>query len=113
MLLHKLREAMAEEMKGRKLGGEGKVAEVDGGYFGGYVKPANIAKTAAIAARPQSNRQAQGRRHHPRAQWPFAPGRVPYRRAGHFIDQVAHRQGNDRQCGRRKLLGCAACPLTK
>jgi ISXO2-like transposase domain len=39
--LHKLREAMAEEMKGRVVGGEGKVAEVDGGYFGGYVKPAN------------------------------------------------------------------------
>ena len=42
VLLHKLREAMAEEMKGRKLGGEGKVAEIDGGYFGGYVKPANL-----------------------------------------------------------------------
>src|SRR6202035_4744840 len=41
VLLHKLREAMAEEMKGRKLGGNGKVAEIDGGYFGGYVKPAN------------------------------------------------------------------------
>jgi hypothetical protein len=41
LLLHKLREAMAEEMKGRVVGGEGKVAEVDGGYFGGYVKPAN------------------------------------------------------------------------
>jgi ISXO2-like transposase domain len=41
VLLHKLREAMAEEMKGRKLGGEGIVAEIDGGYFGGYVKPAN------------------------------------------------------------------------
>ena len=33
---------MAEEMKGRIIGGEGKVAEVDGGYFGGYVKPANL-----------------------------------------------------------------------
>jgi ISXO2-like transposase domain len=32
---------MAEELRGRTLGGEGKVAEVDGGYFGGYVKPAN------------------------------------------------------------------------
>src|ERR1700704_1125678 len=41
VLLHKFREAMAEELKGRKLGGEGKVAEIDGGYFGGYVKPAN------------------------------------------------------------------------
>jgi len=42
VLLHKLREAMAEELKGRTLGGDGKVAEVDGGYFGGYVKPANF-----------------------------------------------------------------------
>jgi len=41
VLLHKLREAMAEELKGRVIGGEGKTAEVDGGYFGGYVKPAN------------------------------------------------------------------------
>lgn len=42
VLLHKLREAMAAELKGRVVGGEGKVAEVDGGYFGGYVKPANL-----------------------------------------------------------------------
>lgn len=42
VLLHKLREAMAEELKGRTIGGDGKVAEVDGGYFGGYVKPANL-----------------------------------------------------------------------
>jgi transposase-like protein len=41
VLCHKLREAMAAEMRGRVLGGEGKVAEVDGAYFGGYVKPAN------------------------------------------------------------------------
>ena len=42
VLLHKLREAMAAELKGRVVGGEGKVAEIDGGYFGGYVKPANL-----------------------------------------------------------------------
>jgi transposase-like protein len=36
VLLHKFREAMAEEMKGRVVGGEGKEAEIDGGYFGGY-----------------------------------------------------------------------------
>jgi transposase-like protein len=41
VLCHKMREAMAEEMKGRKIGGPGVVAEVDAGYFGGYVKPAN------------------------------------------------------------------------
>jgi transposase-like protein len=44
VLCHKMREAMAEEMKGRVIGGEGKVAEVDGGYFGGYRKPANLAE---------------------------------------------------------------------
>ncbi len=42
VLLHKVREAMAEEFKGRKVGGAGKVAEVDGMYAGGYVRPANF-----------------------------------------------------------------------
>jgi hypothetical protein len=41
--LHKLREAMAAELKARTVGGDGKTVEVDGGYFGGYVKPANHA----------------------------------------------------------------------
>jgi len=41
VMSHKLREAMATEVKGYKLGGEGKAVEVDGAYFGGYVKPAN------------------------------------------------------------------------
>lgn len=44
VICHKLREAMAEELKGRTVGGAGKVAEVDGGYFGGYVKPRNLAE---------------------------------------------------------------------
>jgi hypothetical protein len=43
VLAHKLREAMAEELRGRVIGGEGKTAEIDSGYFGGYVKPANRA----------------------------------------------------------------------
>ena len=38
VLTHKLREAMAQEQVGRQLNG---VVEIDGGYFGGYVKPAN------------------------------------------------------------------------
>src|ERR1700753_2210716 len=42
VLLHKVREAMAEEFKGRRIGGVGKVAETDGAYFGGYVRPANF-----------------------------------------------------------------------
>jgi hypothetical protein len=44
VMLHKMREAMAAEFKGRKIGGEGKTAEVDGAYFGGYVKPGNFAE---------------------------------------------------------------------
>jgi len=38
VLAHKLREAMAHEDKGQVLEGE---VELDGAYFGGYVKPAN------------------------------------------------------------------------
>jgi len=41
VLAHKLREAMASEMKGMKVGGDGETVEIDGAYFGGYVKPAN------------------------------------------------------------------------
>jgi transposase-like protein len=41
VLAHKLREAMASELKGMRLGGDRETVEVDGGYFGGYVKPAN------------------------------------------------------------------------
>lgn len=43
VLAHKMREAMASEVKtSDKIGGEGRKAEIDGGYFGGYVKPANL-----------------------------------------------------------------------
>jgi transposase-like protein len=38
VLSHKLREAMAREQEGRTLNG---IVEIDGGYFGGYVKPEN------------------------------------------------------------------------
>src|SRR5207302_10151283 len=38
---HKMREAMACEVRQTAVGGDGKRAEIDGGYFGGYVKPAN------------------------------------------------------------------------
>ena len=32
---------MATELKGMRVGGDGETVEVDGGYFGGYIKPAN------------------------------------------------------------------------
>lgn len=42
VLCHKMREAMAEEMKHRQIGDDRPEAEIDGAYFGGYVKPANL-----------------------------------------------------------------------
>ena len=110
VLAHKMREAMAEEMKGRVVGGEGKVAEVDGGYFGGYVKPANLKENRVdrrLGSKP--DRQAQGRRHRARAQRQFAPGRVPVRERRSELDQVPHRQGNDCECRRSVVMEWAAC----
>jgi len=41
VLAHKIREAMASELKGLQAGGAGETVEIDGAYFGGYVRPAN------------------------------------------------------------------------
>ena len=43
VLAHKLREAMAAGTKGLRVGGEGRVVEIDGAYFGGHVRPENRA----------------------------------------------------------------------
>ena len=43
VLAHKLREAMASSMKALRIGGEGRVAEIDGAFFGGHVRPENLA----------------------------------------------------------------------
>src|SRR5207245_7591950 len=42
VLAHKIREAMAAEVSTQAIGGAGRKAEIDGGYFGGYVKPGNL-----------------------------------------------------------------------
>ena len=47
VLAHKLREAMAEELKGRQIGDDRPVAEVDGAYFGGHTKQENKAEDRA------------------------------------------------------------------
>jgi hypothetical protein len=52
VLLHKPREAMAEEMKGRVVGGEGKTAEVDGGYLVRMRSPPMSKHIAVIAVSP-------------------------------------------------------------
>ena len=43
VLAHKLREAMASSMKALRIGGEGRTAEIDGAYFGGHIRPENLA----------------------------------------------------------------------
>ncbi len=61
VLLHKVREATAEEFRGRKLGGAGKVAETDGAYFGGYVRPTNFKehrRDRRVAANQSGKRQS-------------------------------------------------------
>ncbi len=67
VLAHKLREAMGAEMKNRKLSGH---VEVDGAYFGGYVRPENR-KEDRKDRRLLENRS--GKRqvviHHARAWW--------------------------------------------
>jgi transposase-like protein len=42
VLCHKIREALATEFRNMRVGGEGETVELDGAYFGGYVKPANL-----------------------------------------------------------------------
>jgi transposase-like protein len=41
VLSHKIREAVASEMRGATVGGSGEVVEVDGAYFGGHIRPEN------------------------------------------------------------------------
>lgn len=43
VLAHKLREAMASRTKALGIGGAGRTVEIDGGYFGGHIRPENLA----------------------------------------------------------------------
>jgi hypothetical protein len=100
VLLHKLREAMAEEMRGRVVGGEGKEAEVDGGYFGGYVKPANLKehrRDRRFDHKPV--RQAQGRCHRAGARRAVGSSRVPFRKPSFRLYSCPYCEGDC--CSRR------------
>src|ERR1700752_1859456 len=43
VLAHKLREAMTASTKALRIGGEGRAVEIDGAYFGGHIRPENLA----------------------------------------------------------------------
>jgi transposase-like protein len=58
VLAHKLREAMASSTKALRIGGEGRSAEVDGAYFGGHIRPENLA-TERIDRRLAENRSGK------------------------------------------------------
>ena len=103
-----MREAMAEEMKGRVVGGEGKVAEVDGGYFGGYVKPANL-KADRLDRRLGRTRTASARWLSSSASAAAIRSRLcsPESRAASFIkSRIA--KGTTVQCRRSRVMGWPA-----
>ena len=114
VLLHKLREAMAEEMKGRVVGGEGKVAEVDGGYFGGYVKPRNLAENRVdrrLAENQNGKRKVvvivRERNGH------SVPAVFRSEGQAHVLHQGPRRQGNRRQRRRSDVMGWPARRISK
>jgi len=43
VLAHKLREAVASATTALRIGGDGRTAEIDGAYFGGHIRPENLA----------------------------------------------------------------------
>src|SRR5713226_3810830 len=107
VLAHKMREAMAAELKGRMIGGAGKVAEVDGGYFGGYVKPANLRENRRDRrlARNQTGKRkvVVVVREHGGRQYDSCGFQI--RSASHEFPTRPHSQGHDHQRRRSNLMG--------
>jgi transposase-like protein len=61
VLLHKLREAMGSTIANADIGGEGRVAEIDGAYFGGHIKPKEPERRSRRPSpRRGADRQAPG-----------------------------------------------------
>ena len=77
VLAHKLREAMGAEMKHRTLSGH---VEIDGAYFGGYVKPKNV--KAERVDRRRTEHQSGKRR----------SVVIMRERNGHSLPMVFHRE---------------------
>src|SRR4051812_50218910 len=49
VLAHKLREAMTAATKALRIGSDGRTAEIDGAWFGGHVRPQNLAIDRRLA----------------------------------------------------------------
>jgi transposase-like protein len=91
VLAHKLREVMASELKGMRLGGRDKVVEVDGGYFGGYAKPANHKEMRRDRRLAQNQNGAQGCGRDAGARWPHTAGGVSVRECRTWLHRLPRR----------------------
>jgi hypothetical protein len=98
ILLHKVREAMSAEYADRKLGGEGKEAEIDGGYFGGYVKPANLREIAKIFASAAICRASANASLSSASVMAASVPRFQSRERRAFLDQVARHGWHGFEC---------------
>jgi transposase-like protein len=104
VLAHKIREAMASELKGMHIGGEGKTVETDGDYFGGYIKPANHKENRRNVACPPIKTAS--------ARWSWwsasvagaPPGGIQDGSGGKLVDQVTSPQGLNPHGGRSDFL---------
>src|SRR4051795_37145 len=57
VLAHKLREAMTAATKALRIGGDGRTAEIDGAWFGGHVRPQNLAIDRRLAETQSGKRR--------------------------------------------------------
>jgi len=106
VLGHKMREAMAAEMKGRVLGGEGTEVSIDGMYAGGYVKPSNLKENRRdLRKTEKSDRQASRGRHHPSARRRQPPGGLPVRSGGGRLHPCPREARHGRECRRSVRMG--------
>jgi transposase-like protein len=98
VLAHKLREAMVSTTKTLVIGGEGRTAEIDGAYFGGHIRPKNLA--ADRIDRRLSENQPGNRKVvvTMRARRPDAGTGVPDRGGRRSDDPSTDRQGHHRSC---------------
>jgi len=106
VLAHKLREAMAASIKGLRIGGDGRTAEVDGAYFGGHLRPENLAAERIdrrLAANQSGQRQvvvAMRERGGRTLAQVFPAEHAPAKAGGRCCahDPPAHRQGHHGAC---------------
>src|SRR4051794_41964428 len=60
VLAHKLREAMASATRALRIGGDGRVGGIDGAYFGGHIRPENLA-AGGVDRRPAETPSGKSR----------------------------------------------------